>query len=219
MAVETVCFDIGETLVDETRLWNGWANYLGVRLDVFREILVKKISEGKSHREALYHFSPKLDVAKARAERARCGDFDVFDAKDFYPDAIRCLRALRKSGFRIGIAGNQPLESEAALNKIGFIADFVGSSAELGVEKPDIAFFKKLGALAGAEPFEIAYVGDRIDNDVIPAKKAGMVGIFIERGPWGRTHAAMPLITHAGHVIRSLDELPALLNELQGQKS
>ncbi len=34
-------------------------------------------------------------------------------------------------------------------------------------------------------PSEVLYVGDRLDNDVLPAKSAGMQAVLIRRGPWG----------------------------------
>jgi FMN phosphatase YigB (HAD superfamily) len=44
----------------------------------------------------------------------------------------------------------------------------------------------------------IAYVGDRLENDVLPARNAGMVAIFIQWGPWGRVHAKRPEIAWTG---------------------
>jgi hypothetical protein len=31
VVIKAVVFDIGETLVDETRYWNGWNDWLGIR--------------------------------------------------------------------------------------------------------------------------------------------------------------------------------------------
>ena len=45
------------------------------------------------------------------------------------------------------------------------------------VRKPAPAFFERLVAEAGFEPREVAYVGDRIDNDMEPAAAAGLVAI------------------------------------------
>ena len=66
--------------------------------------------------------------------------------------------------------------------------DLVGSSARWGVEKPAPEFFERLAAEAGADAGEIAYVGDRVDNDVEPALAAGMVAVHVRRGPWGHLH-------------------------------
>ena len=53
--------------------------------------------------------------------------------------------------------------------------DVLGSSERWGVEKPTAEFFARIVAEAGAAPEKIAYVGDRVDNDVEPALAAGMV--------------------------------------------
>ena len=58
---------------------------------------------------------------------------------------------------------------------------------------------------------EIAYVGDRLDNDVLPALKSGMAGIFLRRGPWGRMHAEHSDAANATLQIDSLDDLTMVL--------
>ena len=60
--------------------------------------------------------------------------------------------------------------------------DFVGSSERWGVEKPDAGFFARVVEAAGAPAEEIVYVGDRVDNDVLPALAAGLHAIRIRRG-------------------------------------
>jgi FMN phosphatase YigB (HAD superfamily) len=85
--------------------------------------------------------------------------------------------------------------------------DFVGSSARWGVEKPAAAFFERVAAEAGLPLAEIAYVGDRVDNDVEPALAAGMVAVHIRRGPWGYLHETPPGALR----IESLDELSQVL--------
>jgi FMN phosphatase YigB (HAD superfamily) len=46
-----------------------------------------------------------------------------------------------------------------------------------------VAFFSKLIAVSGHQPHEIAYVGDRLDNDLRPAAEAGLRPVFVRRGP------------------------------------
>ena len=82
--------------------------------------------------------------------------------------------------------------------------DYVASSQRLGVSKPDPAFFGALVAAAGCEPPQAAYVGDRVDNDVLPAKAAGMVAVHVRRGPWGYLQDA----SVADVRVDSLAELP-----------
>jgi len=46
-------------------------------------------------------------------------------------------------------------------------------------------FFEQALHLIGDPPPEdVAYVGDRLDNDVLPAALAGMRAVWLKRGPW-----------------------------------
>jgi FMN phosphatase YigB (HAD superfamily) len=91
-------------------------------------------------------------------------------------------------------------------------ADFVASSAAWGVRKPARAFFERIVAEAGCVPGEIAYVGDRVDNDVLPAARAGLVAIHIRRGPWGRLQRTPP---EAALGLDDLASLPEALASLR----
>jgi FMN phosphatase YigB (HAD superfamily) len=62
---------------------------------------------------------------------------------------------------------------------------------------------------------EIAYVGDRVDNDVRPAAAAGMRAIFIRRGPWAWIQAPRDDPPEATLTIATLAELPAALAALE----
>lgn len=53
----------------------------------------------------------------------------------------------------------------------------------------------------------ILYVGDRLDNDVVPARAVGMRTAFLRRGPWGYIHAQLPQAALADVQVNSLDEL------------
>jgi len=59
----------------------------------------------------------------------------------------------------------------------------------------------------GVAADEIAYVGDRVDNDVEPALAAGMVAVHVRRGPWGHLHDPPQEALR----VSSLDELPMVL--------
>jgi FMN phosphatase YigB (HAD superfamily) len=58
-------------------------------------------------------------------------------------------------------------------------------------------------------------VGDRLDNDVLPARAAGMVSVFLRRGPWGLAHARWPEAQLASFRIERLTELPESLASLE----
>ena len=211
MAVTTVVFDVGETLVDETRHWGEWADWIGVPRLTFFAVLGDVIARGEHHRQVFQRIRPSFDVERAEAQRKAEGWRYQFEPGDFYPDALPCLVDLRARGYRIGLAGNQPHEAEPALAAAGVPADFIASSARWGVEKPSPAFFERVVEAAGCPAGQIAYVGDRLDNDVLPAANAGMIAVFIRRGPWGYLHATRPEAARATLRIDTLTELaPAL---------
>ena len=208
--VRTVVFDVGETLVDETRHWGEWADWLGIPRFTFFAAMGGAIARGEPHRRAFEMVRPGIDLAAALRQRVAEGWRYQFRPSDLYPDALPALRGLRELGIRIGIAGNQPAVAEAALEEGGIAADFIAISGKLGVEKPDPRFFREVIRLSGeADPSRIACVGDRLDNDVIPAMEAGMRGIFIRRGPWATLQRAIDE-TPVDLEIASLSELPAL---------
>lgn len=209
--IRCVVFDVGETLVDETRHWGDWADWLAVPRLTFFAAFGAVVERGWHHRRVFDVVRPGLDLAAEQARRAAAGWRYTLEPGDFYPDALPCLSVLRAAGIRVGIAGNQPEAAEASLAALGTPADFIASSASWGVEKPDPAFFAKVVEAAGTPASAIAYVGDRLDNDVLPAKAAGMTAVFIRRGPWGVINAASPEAGAADLHIETLAELPELL--------
>lgn len=214
MPVRAVCFDVGETLIDETRHWGEWADFLGVpHLTLFTALGVT-MERGQSLRRVFEIFRPDLDFANVRQLRAAQGYRYDFLPSDLYPDAVPCLAALKARGLKVLIAGNQPIESEAALARLELPADVIASSAGWGVAKPDPAFFARVIEAAGEPPESIAYVGDRLDNDVLPARRVGMVAVLLRRGPWGWMHAERPDATQAHLCLQDLTALPDALEML-----
>ena len=216
MAIRLVVFDVGETLIDETRLWGEWADWLGITRLTFFAALGAVIAAKRHHRQVFELLRPGIDLARERQARQAQGRLTRIEERDLYPDVVPTLARLRKAGYAIGLAGNQPIEFETEIRALGLAVDLVASSACWGVEKPDPAFFRRLVVESGVEPGEIAYVGDRLDNDVLPAVAMGMTGVFLRRGPWGAIHATWPEVAHAHFRLANLTELPAALTSLAG---
>jgi HAD superfamily hydrolase (TIGR01662 family) len=209
--VRAVVFDVGETLVDETRAWSEWAAWLGIPRLTFLAVCGAVIERGGDHREPFEIFRPGFDVDEEVAKREAAGLADRVTADDLYPDAADCLRALHDAGYRIGVVGNQPARAEAALADLGLPIDVLATSSHWGVHKPDPRFFARIATELDLPVSEIAYVGDRVDNDVRPAAAAGMRAIFIRRGPWAWIQAPRADPREAMLTIESLAELPAAL--------
>ena len=203
MAVRAVFFDVGETLVDERRYWREVAGLVGVPEHVIWAALGVTIERGEDHTALFRH----LGIERP----AEVDDVVVYDTTDLYPDALSCLEAVRAAGYRVGMAGNQSSVLEAWARAAGLPVDVIGSSAGWGVRKPSSAFFERLVAEAGFQADEVAYVGDRLDNDVEPAAACGLVAVWIRRGPWGWLQRGGD---RAALRIDSLSELLGALSQL-----
>jgi HAD superfamily hydrolase (TIGR01662 family) len=214
VTIRAVVFDVGETLVDETRVWSDWADWLGVPRLTFLAVVGALIERGTDHRDPIRLFRPDIDFQVERQRRWAAGRPDDATMGDLYPDAVPALEATLAAGYRVGIAANQPTRIEALFNDLGLALDFVAASETWGVHKPDPAFFARIASELDLPPGEIAYVGDRLDNDVEPAAAAGMVAIFIRRGPWGWIQAGRSNPTAAAATIETLNELPEVLSRL-----
>jgi HAD superfamily hydrolase (TIGR01662 family) len=202
VAVRAVFLDVGETLVDERRYWAQVATLAGVEVHALWAALGVAIHRGEDHRELFRHLG---------VERPVRIDSVVYQRGDLYPDALPCLEALRAAGYVVGAAGNQSHELEAWLRAQRLPIDVIGSSAGWGARKPERAFFERMVDAVGLDPGQVAYVGDRVDNDVEPAAAAGLVAVHLRRGPWGRLQT--PSVS-AQVTLESLAELPEALVSL-----
>jgi HAD superfamily hydrolase (TIGR01509 family) len=206
VSVRAVVFDVGETLVDESRAWGVQADELGVSRAVLFAALGAVIERREHHRRVFHELKPGSQPAESQLLHYR--------ETDLYPDARPCLEALRAAGYVVAVAANQPASTAGFLSRSQLPLDLVATSERWGVEKPDPRFFSRLVDELGLEPAEVAYVGDRVDNDVVPAAAAGLVSVFIRRGPWGYIQASWPEVEQARIRIESLTELPAALAAL-----
>jgi HAD superfamily hydrolase (TIGR01509 family) len=104
---------------------------------------------------------------------------------DAYPEAVAVLSGLRAAGFRLGVLANQPASARVDLDRAGIAAlcDGVWLSGAVGLAKPDPAFFRLALDAWALTPGRVAYLGDRPDNDVAPAKALGLATVRVCRGP------------------------------------
>ncbi len=210
MSQRWVCLDVGETLIDETRVWSIWADELGVPRLAFLAALGAVIERGGEHRDVF----PIFGADDWRLRMASVEDaYGGFQAHDLYPDALRGLDGLRDAGYRLAIVANQPASRADELRAIGVDAEVMAMSEGLDVAKPDPEFFAKaLELMGGPDPGSVAYVGDRVDNDVLPSAAAGMRAVWIRRGPWGVIQH-MPNGTVPALTVNSLEELVERIGE------
>ncbi len=96
------------------------------------------------------------------------------------PEAIRRL----KGRTRLGVVTNNTVAEQA--EKLGFlgldrVVDFLLTSEEVGVAKPDPAIFRVALDRAGVAPEEAVMVGDSWGSDVVGARAAGIRALWFNR--------------------------------------
>jgi HAD superfamily hydrolase (TIGR01549 family) len=207
--IGAVVFDVGECLVDETREYGSWADWLGVPRHVFSAVFGAVIARGQDYRETFQVLRPGFDLDKARQQRAEDGKPEWFGEDDLYPDVRPALGRLRNDGLWVGIAGNQTARAGGILRSLGLSADMIATSDDWGVSKPDSEFFEKVIEVSPFGAAETLYVGDRLDNDIVPAARLGLRTALVNRGPWAmiwRDNSAAARVPTLR--IDSLGELP-----------
>lgn len=120
------------------------------------------------------------------------------------------LRDLHRRGFKLGLAANQPARIIAALDShaIGGLFAHREVSEHHGYRKPDVRLFLRACEDLGVLPDECVMVGDRVDNDIAPAKLLGMRTVLFRTG------------RHIGQHPRSPDEIPdAEVADVSGLKT
>jgi HAD superfamily hydrolase (TIGR01549 family) len=208
-----VCLDVGETLIDETRVFRTWAQVLGLP-----ELTVMGVLGGSiRNAERPEDWRGFFETLRRPDWRDQQPDFEdrygAFRAVDLYPDALRSIHALKAGGYRIAITANQPARRHAELEALGIRVDAMGMSDAMGVAKPDRAFFDRTLELIGSpDPGSVAYVGDRVDNDVLPSAAAGLRAVWLRRGPWGVIQR-MPAGVRPALTVDSLGELVERIDE------
>jgi HAD superfamily hydrolase (TIGR01549 family) len=210
--VTAVVFDVGETLLDDTREFGAWADWIGIPRHTFSAVLGAVTAEGRDNAETFEYFRPGFDLMRERQLREEAGLGEQIADDDLYPDARPALAALKEMGLWVGIAANQTVRAAELLRQLKLPVDLVATSGEWGIAKPDPQFFAQIVELAPGLPEQIVYVGDHRDNDMIPARAAGLRTAHIRRGPWGYMWAEKPsLLNVADWRLNSLLDLPQLL--------
>jgi FMN phosphatase YigB (HAD superfamily) len=124
-----------------------------------------------------------------------------------HDDAPEVLRRL-SAHYRIGVIANQSLGTEQRLTDWGMMP-FVSlcfASAELGIEKPDQSIFRLALAHAECMPAEAVMIGDRLDNDIRPARLQGWRTVRILQG-LARFQSPRDAFDEPDSTVLSLNEL------------
>jgi hypothetical protein len=78
--IRAVVFDVGECLVNETREYGTWADWLGVPRHTFAAMFGAVIAQGRDYRETFQVFRPGFDLYEEREKRAQAGQPEPTDS-------------------------------------------------------------------------------------------------------------------------------------------
>ena len=197
-------FDVGSTIVDETLVWNIRVNETVAQkgapsAELFYQSMINYARENKDpYKEALREYNLQKTSWHNEYECLYQEVLDVFKKIHRY--------------YKIGIIANQNLGVELRLHDLGLLEyiDLVISSSKEGVAKPNLLIFEIALERAKCYPFDAIMIGDRLDNDIIPAKIIGMKTIWVKQG-FGGMGNPTSLSNTPDHVIYRLEELISLL--------
>mgnify|MGYP002856179832 CR=1 FL=1 len=173
--MEWIFFDLGSTLVDESDVYKSRCayavNHAGVDYD---EFMIKVQDEAK------ISATPIRTAAKAYGVVLPEWDNSL---EKLY-DRTRNLLSSLHGKYKLGIIANQSLGTQQRIDSwgIGKYFDLVIASAEAGCAKPDLKIFTMALDKAKCAPAHAFMIGDRLDNDIIPAKKLGMKTVWVRQG-------------------------------------
>lgn len=173
--IEWIFFDFGSTLVDETKAYEHRFREIAERAGCsYEEVYQGALAFYKQNKKGDYEIAKKYGLEKPKWHKE-----DEF----LYEGVPELLEQLSKQ-YKIGIIANQPLGTEDRLKEFGILPyiDLVVASAEEGVEKPKLRIFEIALERSGCPAECAVMVGDRIDNDIIPAKKLGIHTVWVKQG-------------------------------------
>ena len=201
--IKWIFFDIGSTLVDESVVYERRFKAISKLANASKEYVFQKAIEfyknnRKGDLEVINLFGVNMPKWESQYEM-------LFD------DTELCLRVL-SSKYKIGIIANQDYGTENRLINFGIrqYIDVIIASAEEGVAKPDKRIFELALNRTNCKAEHAVMIGDRIDNDIIPAKEMGMKTVWIKQG-MGKYWKISNDYENADFVIDNLSELLTIL--------
>lgn len=201
--IEWLFFDVGSTLVDESLVYEKRMRSVAKSANVTYEYVYETAMN-------LYRQNKKGDLETIKMLNVAKPKWSFAD-EILYHDTEECLKKLSKK-YKIGVIANQSLGTEKRLENFGILKymDLVIASAEEGVAKPDKRIFEIALERSNCAPANAVMIGDRIDNDIVPAKRIGMKTIWIKQG-FGKFWNITGEHEKADYVVNNLTEICVLL--------
>ena len=203
--IKTIFFDVGYTLVNEDAVWKKRCK------DQAATDEAKKLGLTA---ENIYHEIEKATIEGLPQFRTVIERFNFssmvpyhHELETMYEDAPQVLNALSQK-YELGVIANQADGLRERLEGFGILKYFkyVISSWNVKVLKPDIRIFEHALKTAECQPQDAVMIGDRIDNDTVPAQSLGMKGVWIKQG-FGKLQTALAASNPPDYEVDNLMEL------------
>ena len=174
-SIDWIFFDVGSTLVDEHIAYEHRIKDIADSARVSYEFALDTAVD-------FYRQNKRGDLETARllgVELPKWHEEDEF----LYSDTVKCLEFLGIK-YKLGVIANQSFGTKGRLRQYGILKyiDLIVASAEEGIAKPDRRIFEIALKRANCLPKNSVMIGDRIDNDIVPANLLGMKTIWIKNG-------------------------------------
>ncbi|MCY3777121.1 MAG: HAD family hydrolase [Candidatus Aminicenantes bacterium] len=136
-----------------------------------------------------------------------------------HPGIAAVLEQLAKE-YSLALAGNAPARITENLDELGVLRWFRHRevSGSLGIKKPDEGFFRTILDRAGCSPSEAIMIGDRLDNDIIPAKRLGLRTVWFRQGRYAALEPRVP-DELPDATVTDLESLPSAIRSIAGKAS
>jgi putative hydrolase of the HAD superfamily len=184
-----VCIDMGSVVVDERLSWGRWQSMTVQHLRKNGHS-VDLPGLRKALRTAMLERAPRVSrqaLVSLGVDPDDLGDiWKLFANRDRplkYADAVLGRLAARHP---LVMVANQGLHARGLLEAAGLDRHFrtLLLSDEIGIAKPDERIFKMALDDLGLPPERVAMLGDRLDLDIEPSRRLGILAIRIRRGPF-----------------------------------
>ncbi len=208
-----IFFDIGYTLVNEDEVWverckEQAATQQAQSMGITASVLMNDIQTASDN------FQPQWKSVIEKYGFTQSSKYKS-EFETLYDDTRLVLEKLSKK-FSLGIIANQNGDLSKRLHewKIDKYFSTVISSSDYGFSKPDERLFLAALEKSNCAPNNAVMVGDRLDNDILPANKLGFRTVRIKQG-FAKKQIAPSAIYEPTYEINSLTdflELPFVSN-------
>ena len=198
--IKWIFFDIGSVLVDESQCYKKRYSEIVENTDISVVDFENKVKEyARQNKKGDYEAAKFYGLSLPKWHK---------ELEKLYPDVEIILSILVNLQYKLGIIANQSPGTVQRLENWGILKyfDVVMASAEEGIAKPDLEIFKRALLSGGCLPENAVMVGDRLDNDIVPANRVGMKTIWIKQG-FAKYAIPKTALEMADYSIDSLKEL------------